>query len=242
MMWLLSLRRPPVAAGVRARAFDRGESNRHRPAFAIPLRLRRSRVRGPELLPDGLNRLEQPLPDGRDPRPRRRDDEPSHQRGLLGSRGDREHLLLGLLEHGRGDGAPSPAARRGILPAAPRALHLLCDTSVPLLDRPPVLAPLLEDQETGALERCDVMIESRRRLAEDVGDLLGGFGGFGEQLHHAQPQRMRQRAQVRDGAPEYGRSRTRGRARSCHGPSLAPYRPPCQGGIIIQYYLNNHTG
>src|SRR5436190_855837 len=237
MMWLLSLRRPPVPARARPRVFDRGESNRHRPPFAIPLRLRCFSLPGPELLADGLHRVEQSLADGRDLCGARRDDEPPHQRGLLGSRGDREHLLLGLLEHRRGHRTPSAAPCRGVFPA--RGVHLLRDARVPLLHGPAVFAFLLEDQEAGALERGDVMVESRRRLAEDVRDLLGGLRRFGEQLHHAEPQRMRERAQIRDGAPEHGRPRTGGRVRASHGPKSSADRPPCQPSVIIQYYLNN---
>jgi hypothetical protein len=62
-----------------------------------------------------------------------------------------------------------------------------------------------------------VVVEPRGRLAEQLGDLLGGARLLGEQLEHAQAQRMRERTEVRDVG---GERRSAGRARGRFGTSL----------------------
>src|SRR6185312_1922290 len=64
---------------------------------------------------------------------------------------------------------------------------------VPLLGGAAILARFGEAEQAGALERGDVMIEPRRRLPQQVGDLFRRARRFGEHLDQAESQRVGQR-------------------------------------------------
>src|SRR5205085_11095487 len=69
---------------------------------------------------------------------------------------------------------------------------------IPFLDGAAVLPCLLEVEQARPLERGYVMVEPRRRLSQEIGDLFGGARPLREKLEEAQAQRMRERPHLGD--------------------------------------------
>jgi hypothetical protein len=85
-----------------------------------------------------------------------------------------------------------------------------------------------------------VVVETGGRLAEQIGDLLGGARGFDKELHEAQAQRMRQRADFGDASRERGRARPFTRSIRWHRGTVPRTWTIDKEDLNVQYYLNNH--
>ena len=85
------------------------------------------------------------------------------------------HFTARLLEHRHRDGAFGGGIRPTFASIVWQRAHRSRDRLIPFLDGPAILACLLEMNQSGALQRGDVMVEPSGRLAEQLGDVLGRF-------------------------------------------------------------------